>query len=310
MKTRCLIAFTIVCALLLSLLPLSYAESQDYIEYDVEVNVDNSAGWTITRVADINASIDVEGFPSRVAALIDVAVDLTQREMVLDAESLQVSDEVSWETQSRTTVYSFTWQNFTVTESGGITLGDVFGVSGFFSSFFGEGAIQISYPSDYSVQSVSPEPNERDDSTQTLRWYRTQDFVNGKPSMTFVEAQSGGSDEWQQYAVIGAGLTVAIAAALLGLYLVKIRKPRARVSTSETPARTPLIESDEEKIIKIIRSSGGSMRQVAITEQCGFSKAKTSQLLAVLEQKQVITRYKKGRDKIVTLNERVASDKS
>jgi hypothetical protein len=93
-----------VCALLLSLLPLSYAESQDYNEYDIEVNVDNSAGWTITRVTDINASIDVEGFPSRVAALIDAAVDQTQREMVLDTESLQVSDEVSWETQSRTTV--------------------------------------------------------------------------------------------------------------------------------------------------------------------------------------------------------------
>jgi uncharacterized membrane protein len=299
-----------VCALLLSLLPLSYAESQDYNEYDIEVNVDNSAGWTITRVTDINASIDVEGFPSRVAALIDAAVDQTQREMVLDTESLQVSDEVSWETQSRTTVYSFTWQNFSVTENGKLTLGDVFGVPGFFSSLFGEGAIQITYPSDYSVQLVSPEPNEHDDSARTLRWFRTQDFVNGKPSMTFAEIQNGSSYEWQQYAVIGAGLTVATAAVLLGLYLIRIRKPRTRVSTRETSARIPLMESDEEKITKIIRSSGGNMRQSAITEQCGFSKAKTSQLLAVLEQKQVITRYKKGRDKIVTLNERAAGEKS
>ena len=51
------------------------------------------------------------------------------------------------------------------------------------------------------------------------------------------------------------------------------------------------------------------MRQSAIAEQCRFSKAKTSQLLAVLEQKKVITRYKKGRDKIVTLNERVTGEK-
>jgi uncharacterized membrane protein len=189
-------------------------------------------------------------------------------------------------------------------------LGDVFGVPGFFSSLFGEGAIQITYPSDYSVQLVSPEPNEHDDSARTLRWFRTQDFVNGKPSMTFAEIQNGSSDEWQQYAVIGAGLTVATAAVLLGLYLIRIRKPRTRVSTRETSARIPLMESDEEKITKIIRSSGGNMRQSAITEQCGFSKAKTSQLLAVLEQKQVITRYKKGRDKIVTLNERAAGEKS
>jgi uncharacterized membrane protein len=72
----------------------------------------------------------------------------------------------------------------------------------------------------------------------------------------------------------------------------------------------PLIESDEEKIIKIIRSSGGKVRQSTITEQCRFSKAKTSQLLAALEQKGIITRYKKGRDKIVTLNERVKGEHS
>jgi uncharacterized membrane protein len=38
-----------------------------------------------------------------------------------------------------------------------------------------------------------------------------------------------------------------------------------------------------------------------IAEQCRFSKAKTSQLVAALEQKGVVRRYKKGRDKIVTL---------
>ena len=57
-----------------------------------------------------------------------------------------------------------------------------------------------------------------------------------------------------------------------------------------------------QKIIKIIKSSGGTIRQSAITEQAKFSKAKASQLLAALEQKQIVTRVKKGRDKIVSLN--------
>ena len=63
-----------------------------------------------------------------------------------------------------------------------------------------------------------------------------------------------------------------------------------------------LVESDEDKIIEIIKSSGGTLRQSAITEKSRFSKAKTSQLLTALEQKRVVTRVKKGRDKIVTLN--------
>jgi uncharacterized membrane protein len=51
------------------------------------------------------------------------------------------------------------------------------------------------------------------------------------------------------------------------------------------------------------------MRQSEITEQCRFSKAKTSQLLSDLEGRGIITRYKKGRDKIVSLKERVKGEK-
>jgi uncharacterized membrane protein len=72
---------------------------------------------------------------------------------------------------------------------------------------------------------------------------------------------------------------------------------------TRTPAETSTVETEEDKIIKILKSSGGSLRQSVIVEQCRFSKAKTSQLLTVLEEKGKITRLKKGRDKIVTLKE-------
>ena len=66
--------------------------------------------------------------------------------------------------------------------------------------------------------------------------------------------------------------------------------------------------SEEDKVLKLLKSYGGSMRQSEITEQCRFSKAKTSQLLTALEKKGSITRYKSGRDKIVTLKERVKGE--
>ena len=64
------------------------------------------------------------------------------------------------------------------------------------------------------------------------------------------------------------------------------------------------MENDEERTVKLIRSSGGVCINPPSTDQLGFSKAKTSQLLAVLERKGVIRRYKKGRDKIVVLLEK------
>jgi uncharacterized membrane protein len=300
-----LLSFCAISALLLLLMPLYEARCQNYVEYKVQINGDNSADWAITRVSGINTDIDVAGFQERAITLVDAAANETHREMAVDEDSLQMVDEISWETQSRKTVYAFTWQNFSTSENGKITFGDVFRVKDFFGQLYGDGALQISYPSTYAVFSVSPRPDERDDSVQTLKWLGTEYFINGEHEIVLVDKSQGmSSDEWQQYIII-AGLAVAVAVPLAGVYVFRRRKLKALASKAAVAAGVPLVESDEEKIIKLIRSSGGKMRQSAIAEQCRFSKAKTSQLLAALEQKGVITRYKRGRDKIVTLNEQV-----
>ena len=308
MKLSRLIFVGAVCVLMLVLLPLHYARGQDYIEYKMQINLDSSADWTITKVSDINATIDVEGFQQRVDSLVEDASIKTGREMSLDVNSLQVSDEISWETQSRTTVYLFNWQNFTIIEEGKITFGDVFQVAGFFSQLYGDGAIRIIYPSEYSIQSVSPVPNERDDSGQTLGWFRTQDFINGEPNVTLKNNPPTSVDVGSQLYIIVGLISVVIVASLIGFYVFRRRKPNATNAVAPIAAST--VETEEEKVIKIIKSSGGSMYQSDIAEQCRFSKAKTSQLLASLERKGVITRYKRGRDKIVTLKEEAAGKKS
>ncbi len=290
------------------LLPIYQAYSQDYVDYKIQVNVDNSAIWSITRVSDINASIDLEGFQPKVEALINAAVNATHREMSLDVNSLQVSDEISWETQSRKTVYVFRWQNFSLSENGKIILGDVFQVTDSFSQLYGDGTLEITYPSGYSIQSITPIPDYSDISSLTAKWFRTQGFINGKPSIVLINnPQTLGDSVWQQYLIIG--LISAATAAIVSFYLIRRRRSKTKLKTEAAMATALAVESDEEKISRLLRSSGGNLRQSVITEQCGFSKAKTSQLLAALERKGIITRYKKGRDKIVTLNERATGEK-
>jgi uncharacterized membrane protein len=99
---------------------------------------------------------------------------------------------------------------------------------------------------------------------------------------------------------------VLAAGSSVGFYTFRRRKKK-EAKTAKPPEfpGLPGIESDEEKIVKLLKSSSeSSLYQSAITEQCRFSKAKTSQLLAVLENKGMIRRYKKGRDKIVVLVQR------
>jgi uncharacterized membrane protein len=304
MKSRRLLA---LLALLLFLSAVNKAYCQEYIQYQIQTNNDGSASWTITQVSDINATIDTwEGFQQKIFNLVDAALTATNREMNIEPESIQMETVISWETQAKTTEYRFKWLNFSTTENEKMTFGDVFQVPGFFSQLFGDGAFQITYPSNYTVLLVSPTPNNQDDNLQTLEWYRTQDFLNGNPSITLnLKAQNGNEVGWSQSTLIAAASAIAVAASLIGVYVVRRNRSKAKgAPAAATVAGTTLTESGEEKIIKIIQSSGGSLNQTAIAEQCRFSKAKTSQLLAELERKGVIKRFKKGRDKIVTLTEK------
>jgi uncharacterized membrane protein len=293
----------IIFVLALLLIPMNKAHCQDYIQYKVQINGDNSATWTVTLVSDVNASIDsLDSFQQKVATLVDAARNGTHREMTIDPNSLQMVTTISWETQSKTTEYVFTWQNFSMNENDKIMFGDVFRVAEFFGQLYGGGTLQIGYPPTYTVDSVTPTPNVQNDTLQTLEWFRTQDFIKGNPRIVLTNKSPNQSGEdWQKNAIIILGSVTAVATSLIGFYLFKRQKREKEKASRATSLGVPLMEGDEEKIVRIIKSSGGSLHQSTIAEQCRFSKAKTSQLLAALEQKGVVRRYKKGRDKIVTL---------
>ena len=104
--------------------------------------------------------------------------------------------------------------------------------------------------------------------------------------------------------IIGLIVAMAFTVALAGFYLTRRRKKQKGTMEQAKKPELPLIESEAQKIVKILQSSGGSNYQSAITDQTKFSKAKVSLLLSELEKKGVVTRYKKGRDKIVTLVEK------
>jgi uncharacterized membrane protein len=299
MKSRVLV---IMCTMFLLLSSLNKAYGQSFVQYTIQINSDNSATWIIIQAVDINASVDSwSDFQYKVATLIDAARNETKREMTLDEDSLQMATTISWETQSKTIEYTFKWQNFSVTENSKVVFGDVFQVANFFSQLYGDGELQIAYPPMYTVESVSPTPNRQNSTFQTLEWISTQYFMNGKPTVTLATSSSNqNANGEQQNTIIALGSATIIAGALVGFYMFR-RRNRKGVNEKNVALGGPVMESGEEEIIKVIRSSGGSLHQSMIAEQCRFSKAKTSQLLASLEQKGVVRRYKKGRDKIVTL---------
>jgi len=296
----------VAIGMLLLLFLFPNAGAQNYFEYIVQVNSDGSAVWAITQFSSVDSPTDTwEGFQEKIFTLVDAASALTGREMAISEDSLQINTTIS--SASRITEYSFIWQNFSIVHDGELRFGDVFEVNNFFGQLYGDAALELSYPSDYSVKSVSPPPNERQDAAQTLRWARTHDLASGVSVILTRAPSNGFSDNISQYGPIVVALVVGVTVSLLGFFVVKRRRNKGENASSAILGASP-IESEEDKVLKLLKSSGGSMRQSEITERCRFSKAKTSQLLTALENNGIITRYKKGRDKIVTLKERVKGE--
>jgi uncharacterized membrane protein len=310
MKKHRLLVCIIICVLLLFLLPLHQANCQNYYEYNVQVESDGSAIWTITQFSSANAPVDTwEGFQNRIFDLVDNASSVTHREMAVDESSVQINSNIS--SESKVTEYLFVWQNFSTVQDNELILGDVFQITDFFSRLYGDAALQLSYPLNFSIKSIYPPPYERQDAEHTLRWSRTQDLVNNNVKVVLASIQQttgNGSNSWQQYVLVIVILVVAVVLSLLGFYTIRRRRVNDK-TTSPILEGVYSVESGEDKVLKLLKSAGGSMRQSEITDQCRFSKAKTSQLLSALEARGVITRYKKGRDKIVIFKEREKGEK-
>lgn len=280
---------------------------QEYYEYNVRLNGDGSAVWAITQFSSVDTPVDTwEGFQEKIFTLVNSAASLTQRQMEIDENSIQINNTIS--SVSKITEYSFVWQNCTSTENGEMRFGDIFGVDDFFGQLYGDAALELSYPSEFRVQSVSPVPNERQDSAQTLRWARTHDLGSGVSVVLAPVTLPENGDGLPLYLVAVAS-AVGVAVTLLGFFAIRRYRGKEKAA-STVSVDASLMESEEDKVLKILKLSGGSMRQSEITERCRFSKAKTSQLLTALENQGAITRYKKGRDKIVTIKERVKGEKS
>jgi uncharacterized membrane protein len=293
MKT-CLLAIVLSLSVLGILFSTAYGTVRT--EYTIQINSDKSATWTIVQTGtDIQVSPDtLRQFQTNITSLVQAAEAKTQRSMAATAPSITSTVSGSYVEAE----YRFSWENFSKIENTTLTVGDVFLVEDFFGQLYGDGEVTVTYPSGYVLEAVSPPPIQQDDSHQTLEWAGTGDFSSGLPSISLKE---------KPYVFMDQNVMVVLSLVVIGgissasYYTLRHRRKKpVSLAQPKVPVLAE-IESDEEKVVKLLRSSGGGLFQSAITQQCRFSKAKTSQLLSTLESKGMVRRHKRGRDKIVVL---------
>jgi len=295
---------------------ISFCESElDWITvYEIEIGVNGSARWIIERKTFLETEYDEATFnyyssleyhyelSSNISELVKTARLKTGR-WNMTYEPLTITSSIFRSTTVTYGVmtYQYDWLEFAnlVPDQERIEIGDVF-VDGIF--LFGNGELIVEYPPGYVVAESFPVPDETGESDRTIIWDGLESFSVEEPRITL--RKKSFMDILNEYVLLVVGVVVVGGAGFSGFWLLKRRKKGEAKPIVQAPGPDIEIEDDEDRVIRLLKASHGSLFQSTITEQFGFSKTKTSLLLATMEKKGIVKRKKKGRKKLVMLTER------
>jgi uncharacterized membrane protein len=192
--------------------------------------------------------------------------------------------------------YKFFWIGFASVKNGEIHVGDVFEVS---LVLLENNELDIFYPEGYTIVEIDPAPTYIKETERLLIWIGPKKFEVNTPSIKMVRKTSSFFYYLQTYGLVIGML--ALGASLL-IVFYKFRTANRKEEKFEQVSSVIFeIESDMDKIIKILKEKGGFSRQSTLVEKLGLSKSKVSEILSNMERKGLIRRQKKGREKIVIL---------
>ena len=185
--------------------------------------------------------------------------------------------------------YSFNWKGF-AKQGDQLTIGDAFAGGLYLAK---DNTLIIRYPSGYTVGVAEPAPDQVRDE---LIWYGQRSFGAGEPRLVFEKPGL----PWLPVLLGGVLVLIVIA----GLYGVMLKRRRSEPDEPEIAA-VPLSEADlislEDRIVQLVKTSGGEQYQSEIVKNLGLPKSTVSATLNDLHKRGIIQKVKKGRENLIRL---------
>ena len=270
-------------------------ENEYRITYTIDVGADGSAIWNVEYRTALVSDQDMESFGNYTKQVQSVYLkdftDLMQKS-VSEASAATSRGMIAKEFTGSAVVqsgptgkygvvhYSFTWTNFAKLDASNLKIGDVF-VSGLYLPK--DNTLILRYSQDYALEEATPEP---DQVNEGMIWYGLRSFGAGEPRIIL----SKRSFPWLPV------LIFILAAAVL----IYIRKPRLEKPVAENITETEMMDL-EERIIRLLKESGGSLYQSEIGKRLNLPKSTVSSALNELSNKKHIQKIKKGRENLIRL---------
>jgi len=274
----------------------------------------------------------LSSFRDSISVLVEDASRTTGRDM--SATNFTVETTVEPAPVRRGIVrYTFEWSGFAEVDGDTVRAGDV--LSGYILR--DTDALVIEAPEGYAVDGAEPSADSARGGE--VRWAGERDFDEDEPRVSF--APDGGGGDGATDGGTGDpgdgndtdGVLSAYAAALVALLLLAVGAAAYRYlsddedehnaggadarSAEDTDPGGSLSQGDDgdtepkptfeelpdaERVLSIIGSEGGRMKQKKVVQRTGWSEAKVSQVTSRLEDDDDITKLRMGRENIIELN--------
>ena len=305
MTRFCIVALTVVLLISIPVIAGAAPVAPDSsITYTITLKEEGTANWHVEYRTLLAADEDVEAFNSYTknvsSAYLPQFRDLMQRSAAQAAAATSRPMEITdfaGDAVIQTTptgrygvvYYSFNWKNFAKTGTD-LAIGDAFAGGLYLAK---DNTLVIRYPSGYTVSVAEPAPDQVRDG---LIWYGQRSFGAGEPRLVFAKP----GFPWLPVLLGGVLVLIVIA----GLYWVisKRRSPEP-VEADDPPVMLSETElfSLEERILQLLKTSGGEQYQSEIVKNLGLPKSTVSATLNDLHKRGIIQKVKRGRENLIRL---------
>lgn len=308
-------------------------EPADAVESTIYIGIQDNgdAVWRVSIMLEVEDD-EVEAFDRLAEDYVAEETDLLPVEPYEEAASMgeaatgremtvqNVSRDAAYQEGTGYLVVEFVWTGFAAVEDDQMMVGDAFDTDPdrWLPGLADGQRLVIEFPAEYSVVSSS-----RALADGAFVVEGPVSFQAGDPSAvleyrgprTPEPPDDGVADDRNAWAVIPVGWVGGV----LGLVIVVVAlvavaarfRERALAGDGDVgvggsgggdgaPAEEPLL-SDEERILRLLETNGGRMKQVAIVAETDWSDAKVSQLLSEMDERGQIDKLRLGRENLISL---------
>lgn len=308
--------FFVLIALMVIVIPVPSAGAQinssstsDATVYSIHIQENGDSTWAVELRRQLDDQQEVEAFrelksefeagnisifsgmEESIRPLVNEAANETGRSMSVEGFDRDVVIEQTVTGRTGITRITFNWTNFARIEDGNLMVGDVFVGSGL---VIGEDQrLIITYDEDLTLENVVPEPDVRAD--RRMEWRGQRFFDAQRPSLTL----STSSGLQIPIATVIAGVVVLVSGFFGGVYIGR-RMGLINGEPNSVEVDKELM-TDEDKVLALLQENGGRMKQADIVDSTGWSKSKVSMVLSEMEDEEVISKLRLGRENVIDL---------